>query len=59
MTDYIFNFEDEYFYSNCFANWQEVKEGQDIIMVTNNDKYQVVRNDIISFYKDFSIENPQ
>lgn len=57
MTDFLFCYTDNNFYSNTLANWSSIKEGQKIELLNFPNQFTVVKNDIISFYKDFTIIN--
>lgn len=57
MTDVLFSFGDEFFYSNNLANWNEITQGQEISIINNNEKFFVVRNDIITYNKPFKIKD--
>lgn len=57
MTDVLFSFGDEFFYSNNLANWNEITQGQEISIINNNEKFFVVRNDIITYNKSFKIKD--
>jgi len=56
MTDVLFSFGDEFFYSNNLANWDAITQGQEISIINDSEKFFVVRNDIITYNKSFKIK---
>lgn len=57
MTDVLFSFGDEYFYSNNLANWSSIDSGQQIEIMGNQERFSVVRVDSISYNKDFIVDS--
>lgn len=57
MIDVMFCFGDEYIYSSSLADWSSIKPSQEIEIVDNDQKFSVVRNDIINYNKDFLLQS--
>ena len=57
MTDVLFSFGDEYFYSNNLANWSSISSGKEIEIMGNPEKFSVVRANVINYNKVFTVES--
>jgi len=55
MTDVLFSFGDEYFYSNNLANWSSISSGQEIEIMGSQEKFSAVRINCIDYNKSFSV----
>ena len=57
MTDVLFSFGDEYIYSNNLANWSIIEPSKQIEIIGNEEKFSVVRADVINYSKPFAIQS--
>jgi len=55
MTDVLFSFGDEHFYSNNLANWSSINSGQEIEIMGSPEKFSAVRINSINYNKPFSV----
>jgi len=55
MTDVLFCFGDEHFYSNNLANWSSINSGQEIEIMGSPEKFSAVRINSINYNKPFSV----
>jgi hypothetical protein len=59
MIDVLSIFSDQYAYSTSLANWSNIHPGQELSIMGYPEKYSIVSNEIISFYKDFNVLNDE